>query len=133
MTTAIDDHLRFDQHISNLCCEATMQLNALGQHQKYIGKPEKRAISWLSRVSLHHDISQDTKPRCWVESCIASWYWVQQIFNTTWHNNWACFENILNDFKMFFAFSSSFLDFHYTKIFLGKLWQSCKLLNFSSP
>ena len=25
-----DDHLRFDQHISNLCSKAAMQLNALG-------------------------------------------------------------------------------------------------------
>ena len=27
------------------------------------------------------------------------------------------------DFKVFFALSSSFLDFQYTKAFLGKLWQ----------
>ena len=27
MTPATDDHLRFDQHTSNLCSEATMQLN----------------------------------------------------------------------------------------------------------
>ena len=31
----IDDRLRFDQHISNLCSKAAMQLNALGQLQKY--------------------------------------------------------------------------------------------------
>ena len=37
----IDDCLRFDQHISNLCSKAAMQLNALGQLQKYTGKSEK--------------------------------------------------------------------------------------------
>ena len=37
----IDDRLRFDQHISNLCSKAAMQLNALGRLQKYMGKPEK--------------------------------------------------------------------------------------------
>ena len=40
----IDDRLRFDQHISNLCSKAAMQLNALGRLQKYMGKPEKVAI-----------------------------------------------------------------------------------------
>ena len=40
----IDDRLRFDQHISNLCSKAAMQLNALGRLQKYMGKPEKFAI-----------------------------------------------------------------------------------------
>ena len=40
----IDDCLRFDQHISNLCSKDAMQLNALGQLQKYMGKPEKVAI-----------------------------------------------------------------------------------------
>ena len=28
--TTIDDRLRFDEHISNLCCKAAMPLNALG-------------------------------------------------------------------------------------------------------
>ena len=40
----IDDRLRFDKHISNLCSKAAMQLNALGRLQKYMGKPEKVAI-----------------------------------------------------------------------------------------
>ena len=40
----IDDCLRSDQHILNLCCKAAMQLNALGRLQKYVGKPEKVAI-----------------------------------------------------------------------------------------
>ena len=40
----IDDRLRFDQHISNLCSKAAMQLNALGRLQKYMRKPEKFAI-----------------------------------------------------------------------------------------
>ena len=39
-----DNRLRFDKHISNLCSKATMQLNALGQLQKYMGKPKKVAI-----------------------------------------------------------------------------------------
>ena len=39
-----DDRLRFDQHISNLCSKAAIQLNALGRLQKYMGKPEKVAI-----------------------------------------------------------------------------------------
>ena len=40
----IDDRLRFDQHISNLRSKAAMQLNALGQLQKYMGKSEEVAI-----------------------------------------------------------------------------------------
>ena len=40
----IDDRLRFDQHIINLCSKATMTLNTLGRLQKYMGKPEKVAI-----------------------------------------------------------------------------------------
>ena len=40
----IDDRLRFDQHISNLCFEAAMQLNALGRLQKCMGKAEKVAV-----------------------------------------------------------------------------------------
>ena len=40
----IDDRLRFDQHISNLCSKAAMQLNALGRLQKYMGKSEKVEI-----------------------------------------------------------------------------------------
>ena len=39
----IDDRPRFDQHTSNLCSKAAMQLNALGRLQKYMGKPEKVA------------------------------------------------------------------------------------------
>ena len=39
-----DDRLRFDQHIPNLCSKAAMQLNALGQLQKYIGKLEEISI-----------------------------------------------------------------------------------------
>ena len=41
----IDDRLRFDQHISNLCSKAAMQLNALGRLQKYMEKSEKVAIA----------------------------------------------------------------------------------------
>ena len=37
--------IRFDQHISNLCSNAGMQFNALGQLQKYMGKPKKVAIA----------------------------------------------------------------------------------------
>ena len=40
----IDDSLRFDQHISDLCSKAAMQLNALGWVKKYMGKREKVAI-----------------------------------------------------------------------------------------
>ena len=40
----IDDHLRFDQHISDLCSKAAMQLNALGRLQKYMGKSGKVSI-----------------------------------------------------------------------------------------
>ena len=40
----IEDRLRFDQHLSNLCFKAVMQLNALGRLQKYTGKSEKVAI-----------------------------------------------------------------------------------------
>ena len=39
-----DDRERFDQHISNLCSKAAMQLNALGRLQKYMGKSEKVEI-----------------------------------------------------------------------------------------
>ena len=41
----IDDRLRFDQHISNLCSKAAMQLNALGRLQKYMENSEKVAIA----------------------------------------------------------------------------------------
>ena len=41
---AIDDCLRFVQHISNLRSKAVMQLNALGRLKKYMGKLEKIAI-----------------------------------------------------------------------------------------
>ena len=37
-----------------------------------------------------------------------------------------------NDLKIFFELSSNFLDCQYTKMFLGKLWQSWKFLNFSA-
>ena len=40
----IDDQLRFNEHISILCSEAAMQLNALSRIQKYMGKSEKEAI-----------------------------------------------------------------------------------------
>ena len=40
----IDDHLRFDQHISNLCTKASVQVNALDRLQKCIGKLQKMAI-----------------------------------------------------------------------------------------
>ena len=40
----IDDRIRFDQNISNLCSKAAMQLHALGRLQKYMGKPEKVAV-----------------------------------------------------------------------------------------
>ena len=40
----VDDRLRFDQHIPNLCSKATMQLNALVRLQKYMRKPEKVVI-----------------------------------------------------------------------------------------
>ena len=39
-----DNRLRFDQHISNLCSKAAMELNALGRLQNYMEKPEKVAI-----------------------------------------------------------------------------------------
>ena len=41
----IDDQLRFDQHILYLYSKSTMQLNALGRLQKYMGKPEKSCNS----------------------------------------------------------------------------------------
>ena len=37
----IGDRLRFDQHISNLCSKAAMQLNALGRFQKYMKNLKK--------------------------------------------------------------------------------------------
>ena len=37
----INDRLRFDQHISNLCSKAAMQLNALGRLKKYMGNLKK--------------------------------------------------------------------------------------------
>ena len=37
----IDNRLRFDQHISNLCSKAAMQLNALGRLKKYMGNLKK--------------------------------------------------------------------------------------------
>ena len=40
----IDDQLRFNEHISILCSNAAMQLNALSKLQKYMGKSEKEAI-----------------------------------------------------------------------------------------
>ena len=40
----IDDRLRFDQHILNLCTKAAVQLNALDQLQKYIGELQKMTI-----------------------------------------------------------------------------------------
>ena len=40
----IDDRIRFDQNISNLCSKAAMQLHALGRLQKYMGKPENVAV-----------------------------------------------------------------------------------------
>ena len=42
------------------------------------------------------------------------------------------FYNQKNDFKMLFGFSSSFLDFQYTKIFVGKLWQPWKFRSFAA-
>ena len=44
LSITIDDRIWFDQHISNLCYKAAMQLNALGKLQKYMGKSEKVAI-----------------------------------------------------------------------------------------
>ena len=40
----IDDHVKFNEHISTLCSKAVMQLHALSRLQKYIGKSEKEAI-----------------------------------------------------------------------------------------
>ena len=37
----IGDRLRFDQHISNLCSKAAMQLNALGRFQKFMKNLKK--------------------------------------------------------------------------------------------
>ena len=37
-----------------------------------------------------------------------------------------------NDVKIFFSLSSNFLDYQYPKIFLRKLWQPWKILNFST-
>ena len=42
---AIDDRLRFDQHMSNLRSKAVMQLNALGRLKIYMGKLEKIALN----------------------------------------------------------------------------------------
>ena len=41
----IDDRLRFDQHISNLCSKAAMQLNALGRFQKFMRNLKKWRLS----------------------------------------------------------------------------------------
>ena len=40
----IDDCLRFDQHISDLCLKAAIQLKVLGQRQNYMGKLENVVI-----------------------------------------------------------------------------------------
>ena len=40
----IDDQLRFNEHIWNLCSKAAMQLNALSRLHKYMGKSVKEAI-----------------------------------------------------------------------------------------
>ena len=40
----INDHLKFNEHISILCSSAAMQLNGLSRLQKYLGKSEKEAI-----------------------------------------------------------------------------------------
>ena len=40
----IDDCLRVDQHISNFCSKAAMQLNTLGRLHKNMGKPERIAF-----------------------------------------------------------------------------------------
>ena len=44
LSITIDDCLRFDQHISNLCSKAAMKLNAFGRLQKYMGKSVKLTI-----------------------------------------------------------------------------------------
>ena len=48
LAIAIDDPLRFHQHISNLCLclcsKVSMYLNALSRLQKYMGKSEKPVI-----------------------------------------------------------------------------------------
>ena len=44
LAITINDRLRFDQHISNLCPKAAMKLIALGRLQKYMGKSENVAI-----------------------------------------------------------------------------------------
>ena len=41
----IGDRLRFDQHISNLCSKAAMQLNALGRFQKFMRNLKKWRLS----------------------------------------------------------------------------------------
>ena len=40
----IDDHLKFNEHISILCSKAAMQINALTRLQKYMGKSQKEVI-----------------------------------------------------------------------------------------
>ena len=40
----IDDQLKFNEHISILCSNAVMQLNAHGRLQKYMGKLEKETF-----------------------------------------------------------------------------------------
>ena len=40
----IDSQLRFDEHISNLCNKASMQLNAINSHQRYMDSQEMKAI-----------------------------------------------------------------------------------------
>ena len=41
----IGDRLRFDQHISNLCSKAAMQLNALSRFQKFMRNLKKWRLS----------------------------------------------------------------------------------------
>ena len=57
----IDNLLRYDQNISNLCSKAAMQLNALGRLQKYMGKPEKVAIlnSFIYANFTHYPLVWD--------------------------------------------------------------------------
>ena len=51
----IDSQLRFNEHISNLCNKASMQLNGINHLQRYMGAKEMKAITnWRTRNEGHH-------------------------------------------------------------------------------
>ena len=55
-----DSQLRFDEHISNLCNKASLQLNAINTLQRYMGSQQMKAI--INRNE------EDKKKKCYCKS-----------------------------------------------------------------